>query len=461
MTDNLANNRKLAFKQVDDDIVGINAAIIGNRSQLYDLSQNALRARSAFSFTIQHARIIDLAICSIYSPPYKDLKMEKLRFWFSESDPSHTDISKKFDLIYDKARSMKFIKNDNKGNICKTFDDPSHLLQKCGSELKTWLNNPQPWMSRKIISTDGIVMLDYINHDKPLFDDINPTDFGLNPGKYVSLISLMQTFGIIKVTDSNCMIPYLSFELYGDRINEGLDNMLEDKFNRTIFEWCRKMPGISSDKIESLAFENFPTYEKESVKNSLGKIITEMQRNGLIEVFKNNVDNYHYIVPVWLRNSILKIHPTRVESDMVRNAIRSCGTLWQSINDLSEYPIFLDNVKESLNMLGAGKDITLKEILEIDNRLKPLILSFLSNGILGFDKDEQTFSVNSETVNVLKIIPDILKISGEADLWMEFVKGKPSYEKMAIDLENASKEIHSEIADRYTAKDLVKFKEYK
>lgn len=186
-----------------------------------------------------------------------------------------------------------------------------------------------------------------------------------------------------------------------------------------------------------------------------------MQRNGLIEVFKNNVDHYFYIVPVWLRNSILKIHPTRVESDMVRNAIRSCGMLWQSIDDLNEYPIFLDNVKESLNVLGAGKDITFKEILEIDNRLKPLLISFLSNGILGFDKDTNTFSVNSETVNVLKIIPDILKISGEADLWMEFVNGKPTYENMAIDLENASKEIHSEIADRYTAKDLEKFKEYK
>ncbi|MCZ7400618.1 MAG: hypothetical protein O8C61_00165 [Candidatus Methanoperedens sp.] len=461
MTDDLASNRKQAFKQVDDDIVGSNAAIIGNRSQLYDLSQNALKARSVFSFTIQHARVIDLAICSIYSPPYKDLKMEKLRFWFSESDPSHTDISKKFDLIYDKARSMKFITNDTKGNICKTFDDPSHLLQKCGSELKTWLNDPQPWMDRKIISTDGIVMLDYINKDKPLFEDINPTDFGLNKGKYVSLISLMQTFGIIKVTESNCMIPYLSFEIYGDRINEGLDDMLEDKFNRTIFEWCRKMPGISSEKIESLAFDNFPAYEKESVKNSISKIINEMQKNGLIEVSINNTDHNCYIVPVWLRNSILKIHPTRVESDMVRNAIRSCGLLWQSIDDLSEYPIFLENVKESLNVIGSGKDITFKEILEIDNRLKPLLVSFKSNGILGYDKDTDTFSVKGETVNILKIIPDILKISGESDLWMEFVKGKPTYESMKIDLEKASKEIHSEIADRYTAKDLEKFKEYK
>jgi len=458
----LLNNRNLAFDQVENEVVGSNAAIIGNRSQLYDLRQSALNARSTFSFTIQHARIIDLVTCANYSPSYEEIRDEKLKFWFSEDDINYTDISKKFDKIFNKARDMKFIGFDrNKGNIFKTFDNSSYLLEKCGQELRTWLQNPQSYMSRKILSTDGIVILDTINADKPFFEEINPTDFGLTNEKYVSLISSMQTFGIIKVTPENCMIPYLSYEVYGDAINKGLDDMLENKFNRTIFEWVRKMPGISLEKIESLAFENFSTSERQSVRHALHKIISEMQQNNLIEIFKSNIDNYFYIVPVWLRNSILKIHPSRIESDMVRNAIRSCGTLWQSINDLNEYPILLDNVNESLNLLGSGENITLKEMFDIDERLKPLIISLKDNGLLGIDEETSNFTIKGETLNILKIIPDILRISGEADLWMEFVSGKPTYENMSIDLKNASKEIHYEIADRYEAKDLKKFSEYK
>ena len=461
MTD-LMDNRKLAFRQVENEIIGSNSAIIGNRSQLYDLSRDALNAREIFSFTIQHARVIDLSTCAIYSPPYAGLKSEKLKFWFSEEDSTHTNVSSKFDQIFNKARNMGFLNIDaNTGNIVKSFDSPAQLLKKCGSELKNWLNDPAPWMSRKIMSTDGIVMLDYINQDKPSYEEVNPTDLGLSKINYVSLISLMQTFGIIRITPSNCMIPYLSFEIYGDRINKGLDDMLEDKFNRTIFEWCRKMPGISIDKIESLAFENIPANEIQSVRYALQNIINKMQKNCLIEIFKSNTDNYHYIVPVWLRNSILKIHPSRIESDMVRNAIRSCGTFWQSMNDLSEYPIFLDNIKESLDMLRSENEITFKEILEIDDRLKPLIISFESNGILGFNEDTKKYTINSETLDILKIISDILQISGEADLWMEFVKGKPTYDKMKNDLEKASQEIQYQIADQYKAKDLKKFSEYK
>ena len=202
-------------------------------------------------------------------------------------------------------------------------------------------------------------------------------------------------------------------------------------------------------------------YERKSVRKALYDIINDMQQNNLIEIFKSNIDNYLYIVPVWLRNSILKIHPSRIESDMVRNAIRSCGTLWQSINDLNEYPICLDNVKESLNLLGSGEDITLKAMLDIDERLKPLIISLKDNGLLGIDQETTNFTIRSETLNILKIIPDILRISGEADLWMEFVSGKPTYENMSIDLKSASNGIHYEIADRYESKDLKKFSEYK
>jgi len=44
---------------------------------------------------------------------------------------------------------------------------------------------------------------------------------------------------------------------------------------------------------------------------------------------------------------------------------------------------------------------------------------------------------------------------------MEFVKGKPTYESMSTDLESATKEIHSVIADKYNSKDLKSFSEYK
>ncbi len=463
---NLIDNRKLAFHQVEDEIVGSNSAIIGNRSQLYDIGTNALLARSKFSFTIQHSRIIDISTCAFYNPSYGDLKKEKLQFWFSEEDPLHTDVSQKFDTIFNKACEMKFIKYDSKEHtISKIFDNPSFLLKKCGEELKTWLKEPQAWMTRKIMSVDGIVMLDLINKDKPFFKEINPTDLGLSTTSYVSLISLMQTFGIIKVTNNDRMIPYLSFEIYGDYISKGLDDMLENKFNRTIFEWCRKMPGISLSKIQNLAFETFSVYERESVRSSLEKIITELQQDGFIEIFKNNTNNNIYIVPVWLRNSILKIRPSRIESDMVRNAIRACGALWESLDDLNDYPILLDNIIESLNELAIGNDLTLKEILEIDEHLKPLFISFVDNGIMGLNRSDgqktTTVSVKSETKDILKIIIDILRISGEMDIWMEFVKGKPTYESMSVDLKNTTKEIHSNIADQYHAKDLKKFSEYK
>lgn len=462
MTDNLMTKRQVAFHQIENEIVGSNAAIIGNRSQLYDLSQNALSARSKFSFTIQHARIIDLATCAIYSPPYSELKNEKLRFWFSEEDISYANISEKFNQIFKKTCDLDFIDyNKNDGTILKKYENSSEILETCGNELKTWLNKPQPWMDRKIASIDGIVMLDCINQDTPIFDEIRPNDFGLTQSKYISLISMMQTFGIIRQTEDNRLIPYLSFEIYGDLITEGLDDMLENPFNRTIFEWCRKMPGISLNKIESLAFEKFPANEKGLVFKHLSNILNDMQKNGLIETCTNKSDNCLYIVPVWLRNSILKIHPSRIESDMVRNAILSCGILWQSIDDLSEYPAFLDNIKESLNVLGKGEDLTIKEILGMDARLKNLLLSFYDNGILGFDEKSGKFSIQNDTIHILNIIVDILRISGEADIWMEFVKGKPTYENMNADMEYASKEIHYSIADRYKATDLKKFREYK
>ena len=462
MTDNLMTNRQVAFQQIENEIVGSNAAIIGNRSQLYDLSQNALNARSEFSFTIQHARIIDLATCAIYSPRYKELKNEKLRFWFSEEDPSYVNISDKFDNIFKKTRNLNFIDyNANDDTIVKKYENSSEVLEKCGNELKTWLNKPRSYMSRKIASIDGIVMLDCINQDKPVVDEIRPTDFGLTNSKYIALISMMQTFGVIRQTEDNRLIPYLSFEIYGDLITKGLDDMLENPFNRTIFEWCRKMPGISLDKIQSLAFEKFSAGEKRCVSENLTKILVNMQENGLIETCRNESDGCLYIIPVWLRNSILKIHPSRIESDMVRNAIRSCGILWKSIDDLSEYPVFLDNIKESLNVLGKGEDLTFKEVLEMDARLKDLLISFYDNGILGIDSSSKKFLIKDDTTNILGIIVDILRISGEADIWMEFVKGKPTYENMKMDMEITSKEIQCNIADRYKPSDLKQFQEYK
>lgn len=461
MSNHLRDNRKLAFNQVENKIVGSNAAIIGNRSQLYDLRQEALNARENFSFTIKHARIIDIGTCAISSPRYDDLKSKKLKFWFSNADYSYTDVSKKYDAIFAKARAMNLIQYDySSGEVVKNFSDPSVLLETCGNELKTWLDSPQDWMSRKIKAIDGIVILDQINREKPFFDEIKPSDFGIQKETYVSLISLMETFGIIKVTQDDRMIPYLSFEIYGDRITDGLDDLLEDKFNRTIFEWCRKMPGISINKIQSLACENFPEYEKKIVHKSFQNIIFKMQENGYIELHNNKDNSHSHIIPVWLRNSILQINPSRIESDMVKNAILSCGQLWEQIDGLNEYSVFIDNIKDSLNDIATGKEITFKEILDIDSRLNPLLVSFHDNGILAYDRKTSNFSVKSETTEILETVLNILKMSEGADLWMEFVKGKPTYESMSGDLENASKEIHDGIADRYTAKDLNKFSEY-
>jgi len=98
---------------------------------------------------------------------------------------------------------------------------------------------------------------------------------------------------------------------------------------------------------------------------------------------------------------------------MVRNAIRSCGMLWQNLTDLSDYPILLDNVIDALNTPAMGGDLTLKEILEIDVHIKPLLVSFVDNGIMDFDKETTKVSVKKETREILKIIIDILRISGK------------------------------------------------
>lgn len=465
---NLFETRKLAFNQLDEEIIGSNSAIIGHRAQLYDLRRKALNARNIFSFTIQHSRVIDISTCSMYSPLLRQLKDEKLKLWFTEEDPLYTNVTGKFDTILKKAKEMGFIKYDSSsGRINRGFDNPSSLLEKCGSELKTWLKNPASWQTRKITSTDGIVMLDCVNFDKPVYEEIKPEDFGLLKSGYVNLISLLQTFGVVKVIPSNHrIIPYLSFEIYGNVINKGLDDLLENKFNRTIYELCRKMPGISFDKIESMAFEYYSTSEKSLISDAIFKILGKMQESNFIEIFRSKpilkvegIDNHYYIVPIWLRDSILKIHPSRVESEMINNAIRSCGALWEGINDMSDYSVILDNTLEVLNSLARGESITFKDIMTIDERIKPLLISFHENGII--KQSNTDFSVDTETIDLLKIIVDILKISNEAEIWTEFVKGKPSYENMATDLKTASTDIHDKIVDRYKPQDLKKFSEYK
>jgi len=454
----LLKNRKKAFEEIPDEIVGSNTAIIGNRSQLYDLMKAFLKARTLFSFTIRHARILDITTSAIYSPNLDSLRDQKIKFWFSKADKRHTNIFQKFDRVVSDALKMGFVHYDKeRGVITQKFKTLSEPLKASGGEVKAWLKDPKPYMTRKLNSTDGIILLDCINQLKPTIEQIPYSDLGITKTRLVSLLSVMETFGILKQTSSNQYIPYLSFELYGDYINKDLDDMLEDKFNRAIFEWVRKMPGISLEKIEDMAFEKLNIQNK----NKLLNILAEMQKSGFIEIHKNNQDKNEYIVPVWLRKAILSIKPTRIESDMIRNAIRSCGELWQTIDDISEYSILIDNTIECLTSLSREKELTFKEIVNIDKRVAPLLVSFYNHGLLEYLSDAKNFLITEEGVDLTKVIINILKVSSASDLWSEFVKGRPNLDSMKKDFSDVSSEIHSTISDKYTAKDLKKFGEYK
>jgi hypothetical protein len=458
MTMDLFENRKNAFKQISDEIVGSNTAIIGHRSQLYDLRNTFLRARRLFSFTIRHARILDITTSAIYSPKLESLRDQKLKFWFSEADETHTTISQKFDQVLSDARRRGFVHYDEEqGVVTQKFSTLREPLKKCGWEVRTWLGNPESYMTRKLDSTDGIILLDCVNQFKPTIEGIPYTNLGITKEKLISLLSRLETFGILKQTSSDQYIPYLSFELYGDYINRDLDDMLEDNFNRAIFEWIRKMPGISLEKIEEMAFEKFNSQDK----NKLLNILVEMQKSGFLEIHKNNQDKNEYIVPVWLRKAILSIKPTRIESDMIGNAVLACGELWQRINDISEYYILIDNTIECLTSLSKEKELTFGEIVNIDRRIAPLLVSFFNRGLLKYDPDAANFLITGEGVDLTKVIIDILKVSSASDLWSEFVRGRPNVDSMENDFSNVSNEIHSTISDKYTAKDLKKFGEYK
>ena len=248
----------------------------------------------------------------------------------------------------------------------------SEPLKTSGGDVRAWLKDPKPYMTRKLNSTDGIILLDCVNQFKPTLKQSPYPDLGITKARLVSLLSVMETFGILKQTSSDQYIPYLSFELYGDYVDNGLDDMLEDKFNRALFEWFRKMPGISVEKIETMAFEEFNIPDKEK----LLYILAEMQKSDFIEIHKNNNDKKGYIVPVWLRNDILKIKPTRIESDMIGNAIRSCGELWGTIKDIPEYYILIDNTIGCLTSLSKEKELTFRDIVSIDNRVANLLISF-------------------------------------------------------------------------------------
>ena len=76
----LLKNRKKAFEEISDEIVGSNTAIIGNRSQLYDSMNAFLKARHLFSFTIRHARILDITTSAMYASKLDALKNQKLKF---------------------------------------------------------------------------------------------------------------------------------------------------------------------------------------------------------------------------------------------------------------------------------------------------------------------------------------------------------------------------------------------
>lgn len=454
----LLENRKKAFEEILDEIVGSNTAIIGNRSQLYDLRNTFLKARRLFSFTIRHARILDITTSAMYAPKLESLRNQKLKFWFSEADETHTSISQKFDQVVSDALKRGFVHYDEERDvITQKFSTLSEPLKKCGGEVRTWLRNPEPYMSRKLNSTDGIILLDCVNQFKPTIEQIPYPDLGITKARLVSLLSVMETFGILKQTSSDQYIPYLSFELYGNYIDRDLDDMLEDNFNRAIFEWIRKMPGISLEKVEAMAFEKLNISDKKKLLN----ILVEMQKSGFIEIHKNNHDKSEYIVPVWLRNEILKITPTRIESDMIGNAIRSCGELWGTINDISESNVLIDNTIEGLTSLSREKELTLRDLVNIDRRVANLLISFFDRGLLKYDPNAKKFLILGEGADLTKVIVGILKLSSAADIWSEFVRGRPNLDSMENDFSNVSNEIHSTISEKYTANDLKKFGEYK
>lgn len=209
------------------------------------------------------------------------------------------------------------------------------------------------------------------------------------------------------------------------------------------------MPGISLEKVEGMAFEKLGIQDKKKLLN----ILAEMQKSGFLEVHKNNNDKRAYIVPVWLRNDILKIKPTRIESDMIGNAIRSCGELWETINDISECYILIDNATECLTTLSKGKELTLREIVNIDNRIANLLISFFDRGLLKYNPEAKKFLITPEGIDSTKVIINILKISSASDLWSEFVRGTPNLDSMENDFGDVSNEIHSTISDKYSAKD--------
>jgi hypothetical protein len=468
MTDQIVELKKLV-EDMSNEGIARSSITIGKRAQEYGQDQHITASRKLFSFSVDSNRLADVSFSARSRPDAQGFIKSRIGiWWWSDPDPDdRSTYEQTIDAKIKKAIAHGLVKYENYSSDKKAIapGDVASVLSEIGSYDRSVFESVVPYMSRKIRSAFGSYVTDFIFNN---FPDANEAldqvkDFSIKcpliHGGYQTItgpdvLSQLESLSVVRRVAGK-FLPFYAYEIFGADIEKLLEENVFDSHLDVVKNMIMKMPGLSKDTLMS-------QLPREAKSDVIERALNEMWRSRLVYVIKteNTLLSLHekpkeIIIPTWFIHFIMDLEPQLVQTEAFMLSLVSLSWFWQSMRlPLEEFNEQIDNFNQFINSVCKGT-INWREIYDLGSPISNLALTMSKTGLLLDKKDTDETCCLLESKPVLSAIQNALAHAYDSEIWFGGLSRPTSVDKVASEVQAASKEINHIVLEKWKPSKLI------